>query len=161
MHMLCLRDMGLMLGEYWNLNELAADCAANGRYSSSSSHRRCRSPARSGRRSTPSRSSDLRAPQHPRRRAGHPLPGSWRRRSVLLLHGGEFGASAEIAWEKTIPALAPALPGAGAGHAGLRRLGEGPRLHRRPAGCGSGISRGSARCSVCPRPTSSATRWVR
>ncbi len=32
MHMLCLRDMGLMLGEYWNLNELAADCAADGRY---------------------------------------------------------------------------------------------------------------------------------
>lgn len=25
---------------------------------------------------------------------------------VILLHGGEFGASAEIAWEKTIPALA-------------------------------------------------------
>lgn len=32
MHMLCLRDMGLMLGEYWNLTELAADCAADGRY---------------------------------------------------------------------------------------------------------------------------------
>jgi kynurenine formamidase len=32
MHMLCLRDMGLMLGEYWNLNELAADCAADGSY---------------------------------------------------------------------------------------------------------------------------------
>ncbi|WUI27454.1 cyclase family protein [Mycobacterium sp. NBC_00419] len=32
MHMLCLRDMGLMLGEYWNLNDLAADCAADGRY---------------------------------------------------------------------------------------------------------------------------------
>ena len=24
--------MGLMLGEYWNLTELAADCAADGRY---------------------------------------------------------------------------------------------------------------------------------
>ncbi len=32
MHMLCLRDMGLMLGEYWNLTELAADCAADGVY---------------------------------------------------------------------------------------------------------------------------------
>nr|WP_198429214.1 cyclase family protein [Nocardia bovistercoris] len=29
MHMLCLRDMGLMLGEYWNLTALAADCAAD------------------------------------------------------------------------------------------------------------------------------------
>ena len=26
--------------------------------------------------------------------------------AVVLLHGGEFGAGAEIAWEKTIPALA-------------------------------------------------------
>jgi kynurenine formamidase len=32
MHMLCLRDMGLMLGEYWDLTELAADCAADGVY---------------------------------------------------------------------------------------------------------------------------------
>jgi len=32
MHMLCLRDMGMMLGEYWNLTELAADCAADGSY---------------------------------------------------------------------------------------------------------------------------------
>ncbi|ORV41148.1 cyclase [Mycolicibacter engbaekii] len=32
MHMLCLRDMGLMLGEYWDLGALAADCAADGRY---------------------------------------------------------------------------------------------------------------------------------
>jgi kynurenine formamidase len=32
MHMLCLRDMGLMLGEYWNLTALAADCAADGNY---------------------------------------------------------------------------------------------------------------------------------
>jgi kynurenine formamidase len=32
MHMLCLRDMGLMLGEYWDLNGLAADCAADGVY---------------------------------------------------------------------------------------------------------------------------------
>ncbi|OBI40686.1 cyclase [Mycobacterium kyorinense] len=32
MHMLCLRDMGLMLGEYWDLTALAADCAADGIY---------------------------------------------------------------------------------------------------------------------------------
>ncbi len=32
MHMLCLRDMGLMLGEYWDLGPLAADCAADGIY---------------------------------------------------------------------------------------------------------------------------------
>jgi kynurenine formamidase len=32
MHMLCLRDMGLMLGEYWNLAALAADCRQDGVY---------------------------------------------------------------------------------------------------------------------------------
>lgn len=32
MHMLCLRDMGMMLGEYWDLGSLAADCAADGVY---------------------------------------------------------------------------------------------------------------------------------
>jgi kynurenine formamidase len=32
MHMLCLRDMGLMLGEYWDLTALAADCAVDGVY---------------------------------------------------------------------------------------------------------------------------------
>ncbi|NDJ88085.1 cyclase family protein [Mycolicibacter kumamotonensis] len=32
MHMLCLRDMGMMLGEYWDLGALAADCAADGVY---------------------------------------------------------------------------------------------------------------------------------
>lgn len=32
MHMLCLRDMGLMLGEYWDFTALAADCAADGVY---------------------------------------------------------------------------------------------------------------------------------
>ncbi len=32
MHMLCLRDMGLMLGEYWDLNALSDDCAADGVY---------------------------------------------------------------------------------------------------------------------------------
>ncbi len=32
MHMLCLRDMGLMLGEYWDLGALAADCAVDGVY---------------------------------------------------------------------------------------------------------------------------------
>ncbi len=29
-HALCLRDMGLILGEYWNLTALAADCAQDG-----------------------------------------------------------------------------------------------------------------------------------
>ena len=32
MHLLCLRDMGMPLGELWNLEALAADCAADGRY---------------------------------------------------------------------------------------------------------------------------------
>ncbi len=32
MHMLCLRDMGLMLGECWDLTALADDCAADGVY---------------------------------------------------------------------------------------------------------------------------------
>ena len=31
-HLLCLRDMGLMLCEYWDLTALAADCAADGVY---------------------------------------------------------------------------------------------------------------------------------
>ena len=31
-HMLTLRDMGLMLGEIWNLEELSADCAKDGVY---------------------------------------------------------------------------------------------------------------------------------
>jgi kynurenine formamidase len=31
-HMLALRDMGLSLGEYWNLEELGEDCAADGTY---------------------------------------------------------------------------------------------------------------------------------
>ena len=31
-HMLCIRDMGLTLGEIFFLEELAADCAADGRY---------------------------------------------------------------------------------------------------------------------------------
>ncbi len=30
LHALCLRDMGLMLGEFWNLADLAADCAEDG-----------------------------------------------------------------------------------------------------------------------------------
>lgn len=32
LHMLCLRDMGLPLGEMFDLEALAADCAADGRY---------------------------------------------------------------------------------------------------------------------------------
>jgi kynurenine formamidase len=31
-HMLALRDMGISLGEFWSLDELAADCAADGVY---------------------------------------------------------------------------------------------------------------------------------
>jgi kynurenine formamidase len=33
LHMLCLRDMGMPLGEIFNLEELAADCATDGHYS--------------------------------------------------------------------------------------------------------------------------------
>ncbi len=33
LHMLCLRDMGMPLGEMFDLEALAADCAADGRYS--------------------------------------------------------------------------------------------------------------------------------
>ncbi len=32
MHMVCLRDMGMMFGEYWDLTALAADCANDGVY---------------------------------------------------------------------------------------------------------------------------------
>jgi kynurenine formamidase len=32
LHLLCLRDMGLLLGELWNLEALAADCASDGVY---------------------------------------------------------------------------------------------------------------------------------
>lgn len=32
LHMVALRDMGIHLGEFWNLEELADDCAADGVY---------------------------------------------------------------------------------------------------------------------------------
>lgn len=32
LHMLCLRDMGLLLGEFWDMTALAADCNADGVY---------------------------------------------------------------------------------------------------------------------------------
>lgn len=32
MHLLCIRDMGMMLGEMWNLEALGRDCAADGVY---------------------------------------------------------------------------------------------------------------------------------
>jgi len=32
LHMLTIRDMGVMLGEFWDLDALAADCAEDGRY---------------------------------------------------------------------------------------------------------------------------------
>lgn len=31
-HLLCLRDMGMMLGEFWDVSKLAADCANDGVY---------------------------------------------------------------------------------------------------------------------------------
>ena len=47
---------------------------------------------------------------------------------VVLLHGGEFGVSAEIAWENNIAALATNHRVLRARHAGLRWLGESYRL---------------------------------
>jgi kynurenine formamidase len=32
MHLLCLRDMGMMLGEMWNFEGLSAECASDGKY---------------------------------------------------------------------------------------------------------------------------------
>ena len=32
LHLLCLRDMGMMFGEIWDLDALAADCAEDGVY---------------------------------------------------------------------------------------------------------------------------------
>ncbi len=32
MHLLCIRDMGMMLGEMWNLEALSRDCAEDGAY---------------------------------------------------------------------------------------------------------------------------------
>jgi hypothetical protein len=32
MHMLCLRDMGMMLGEFWDFERLAEACADDGIY---------------------------------------------------------------------------------------------------------------------------------
>jgi kynurenine formamidase len=32
LHLLCLRDMGMIFGEYWDLTALAEDCAADGVY---------------------------------------------------------------------------------------------------------------------------------
>ena len=32
LHLLCLRDMGMIFGEYWDLTALAADCATDGVY---------------------------------------------------------------------------------------------------------------------------------
>ena len=47
-HMIQLRDMGLVQGQNWYLDELAADCAADGRWSFLLSARRCLSPVRWG-----------------------------------------------------------------------------------------------------------------
>ena len=66
---------------------------------------------------------------------------------VVLLHGGEFGASAEIGWEHIIGALAGSTgcwrPTCWAS-ANPRRLSTSSTA----AACGSGTSPGSARCSA-------------
>ena len=77
---------------------------------------------------------------------------------VVLLHGGEFGASAEIGWEKAIPALsrhyrvlAPDMLG----------FGESAKVVDFTDGRGmrSATSPASARFSVSTPRISSATRW--
>jgi kynurenine formamidase len=60
-HMITLRDMGLMLGEIWNLEALGRDCAEDGSYNSCSSHRPCRLPGARERRSIRSRSNRARS----------------------------------------------------------------------------------------------------
>ena len=52
-HMIHLRDMGLVQGQNWNLDELAADCAADGQYDFLLSRRRSRSRARWARPAAP------------------------------------------------------------------------------------------------------------
>jgi kynurenine formamidase len=61
-HICAIPNMGLTLGEIFFLEELAADCAADGRYAFLLVARRCRSPAASARRSTPTRSSEGHSP---------------------------------------------------------------------------------------------------
>ena len=80
---------------------------------------------------------------------------------VVLLHGGEFGVSAELGWEHNIAALAAHYRVLALGHAGLRAVGEGDRLQRR-ARHADPAHRAVLRCgrSLGSR-TSSATRWVR
>ena len=80
---------------------------------------------------------------------------------VVLLHGGEFGVSAELGWEHTIAALASQPPRARPGHAGLRRVQRRSSTSMTAAVCGSATLRGSARPSVSSRRISSATRWAR
>jgi hypothetical protein len=50
LHLLCLRDMGLTLGEMFDLDALAEDCAADGVWELLFTARRCASPAASDRR---------------------------------------------------------------------------------------------------------------
>ena len=52
-HMLHIRDMGLIQGQNWDFEALAADCAADGSTSSCWSPPRSRSPVRPARRSSP------------------------------------------------------------------------------------------------------------
>ena len=51
---------------------------------------------------------------------------------VVLLHGGEFGAGAELGWERNIATLAARYRVLAPDHARVRRVGEGDRLRRRP-----------------------------
>ena len=95
-----------------------------------------------------------RSAQCARRRTGHRLSGGRAGDPVVLLHGGEFGASAEIGWEHTIGALAARTacwPRTCWASATRRRSSTSSTA----AACGSGTSPGSARCSASTRPTSS------
>ena len=110
MHMLCLRDMGLMLGSTGTSTNSPPTAPPTGATSSSWWRRRWPSPAPSDRRSTPSPSSD---PVMSLQRRTISVDGltthyleAGSGEPVVLLHGGEFGVDAETAWERVIPALA-------------------------------------------------------
>ena len=64
---------------------------------------------------------------------------------VVLLHGGEFGGSAELGWERNIPGLAERYRVLAPDQLGLEERGEGHRLRRRPGdadqACGTGTVR--------------------
>ena len=60
LHQVVIPNLGLTVGEMWDLDALATPAPSAAATTSCSRRRRCRSPARSARRSTPSRSSDTR-----------------------------------------------------------------------------------------------------